>query len=403
MSQLLRFVILASAACLLAATPVSKKDNAIAEHNNQFAFDLYKKVILQKDKNVFFSPFSISTALAMTYAGANATTADEMQEALHFEANTSVFHGRYHAYLERLESSAKDNIELNIANRLWGEKNFEFKKDFIEINKSAYASPLSSVNFIEQPKASRNRINKWVEQQTKDRIKDLLAPGMITTDTRLVLTNAIYFKADWLHSFSKSSTRSRAFNLSDQSVKDTDFMHQQRVMGYIETSKYKSVRLPYSGDKQSMIVVLPKQHTDLEKIETSLNQKVIDEVLKARPTLVELALPKFKITEPLGLSSFLKQMGINQAFDVSADFSKMSTEGDLFISDVVHKAFIEIDESGTEAAAATAVVMSLESTSVTPAPIPKQFIADHPFVFFIVDNETEAILFMGRIMDPTKQ
>jgi serpin B len=396
----IKTILLAATTSLLAATPISKKEDTIARQNNQFAFDLYKEIIQDKDQNVFFSPFSISTALAMTYAGANSETAREMADAMHFGENSPEFHYAYKDYLEQLISNAKGNIELNIANRLWGEKSYTLNKDFIQINDLAYGSPLSHVNFKKQPNESRISINKWVERQTKDKIKDLLAPGVVTPDTRLVLTNAIYFKADWLHAFSKENTRQRPFHYADESKKNTDFMHQQRIISYVETSKYKTVRLPYNGDKQSLIVVLPRKSSTLAKTEASLNQSVIDEIFKAKPTLVDLALPKFRIIEPLGLNSYLKRLGMKQAFDTSADFSNMTPKNDLYISDGIHKAFIEIDETGTEAAAATAVVMTIESTSVEPIPVPKQFIADHPFVFFIVDNETKAVLFMGKILDP---
>ena len=375
----------------------------IAKNNNEFAFDLYREIIQKEKGNVFFSPFSISTALAMTYAGANGGTADEMAKTMRFGANTENFHLAYGKYLSTLEKNAKGNIQLRIANRLWGENNYTLMPDFVAINEEAYNSPLQKVNFVSNPESSRQEINTWVANKTEQRIKDLIPPGAITIDTRLVLTNAIYFKGDWLYQFKKKDTRDRKFKLADGNAKKVPFMNFEGALDYSENSAYKMLRLPYKGEKQSMVIVLPNNTKDLSKIETDINASSFEQVFYGYQPEVILALPKFKMTLPLGLNGYLKDLGMHSAFSTNANFSNMSPSNNLFISDVIHKAFIEINEEGTEAAAATAVVMTIESVGQHDPPKPKEFIADHPFLFYIIDNETHAILFMGRIMEPKSE
>jgi serpin B len=349
---------------------------------------------------VFFSPFSISTALAMTYAGADGSNAKEMASTMHFEPNTRNFHMAYGKYLSALEKSAKGNIQLRIANRLWGEKTYKLHDEFIDLNEEAYHSPLVKVDFIGSPDGSRVKINDWVAEKTEERIKDLIPSGAITTDTRLVLTNAIYFKGDWLYQFDKKDTRDKKFERADGSTIKTPFMHFEGALEYAETDLAKIIRLPYKGKKQSMVVVLPNKTEDLTKVEESMNANSFQYVMRSQRPEVVLALPKFKMTLPLSLNGYLQNLGMKEAFSYGADFSKMTPSNDLWISSVVHKAFIEIDEEGTEAAAATAVIMTVESLGPQDQPKAKEFIADHPFLFYIIDDETQAILFMGRVMEP---
>ena len=227
----------------------------------------------------------------------------------------------------------------------------------------------------------------------------MLKPGSIDTETRLVLTNAIYFKGDWKYQFKEKETKDRKFHLSDGSNKKTPFMNMQGAFDYYEDDLMKMIRLPYKGDKQSMIMVLPHEIENLSKVEENMSQSYFNRMFEYRQTDVILSIPKFKMTIPLGLNSYLMSLGIISAFG-DADFSKMTGADDLFISEVIHKAFIEINEEGTEAAAATAVIMTIESVGPHEPPKPKEFIADHPFLFYIVDNDTKAILFMGRLMEP---
>jgi serpin B len=386
-----------------ASIPSHLSVKTIATNNNRFAFDLYQQVRDQNEGNIFFSPFSISTALAMTYAGANGSTADEMKSALHFSPNSPDFHYGYGAYIKALEKNAKGNIELNIANRLWGETSYKLHDDFVALNKKAYDSPLVKVNYKGNPDGSRQEINKWVEEQTKDKIKDLLAPGTISSDTRLVLANAIYFKGDWKHKFDEKRTKEMKFNLEDGNTVKADFMYYKGGVNYHETKNYKMIRLPYKGNMQSMIVVLPHKAEMMKEVENHMSTSLVQNAMiyYAQPEVI-VKLPKFKMTLGMGLNKLLQNLGMKNAFSAIADFSKMTPSNDLYISDVVHKAFIEIDEEGTEAAAATAVVMTTTSVSNSRPPKPKEFIADHPFLFYIVDNKTSSILFMGRIMNPKK-
>ena len=386
---------------LLAAVPSNPSQNVndIAANNNVFAFDLYHQITTTQKGNIFFSPFSISTALAMTYAGANNTTAVEMQQTMHFGPNTDEFHSSYGAYLRQLDQNADGNIQLRIANRLWGEKSHTLKSSFLKLNKQAYDSPLIQVDFIKKPNESRIEINDWVADKTEQRIKNLIPEDAITTDTRLVLTNAIYFKGDWLYQFNTKKTKEQKFYLEDGTTKKTPFMNFEGAFNFYGNEQYKMIQLPYKGDKHSMVVVLPnepEQLAEIEKTFSASNFALLDYDYKPE---VILSLPKFKITIPLGLNGPLQEMGIHQAFTNHADFSNMTEQNNFMISDVIHKAFIEIDEEGTEAAAATAVVMVLTSTNVE-MPKPEEFIANHPFLFYIIDNETKAILFMGRIMEP---
>lgn len=386
---------------LLSAMPASNLIDVkgIAKNNNKFAFELYNEIAKKEQGNIFFSPFSISTALAMTYAGADGKTAEEMASTMHYNSNTEEYHQSYGNYLKTLESNAKGNIQLRIANRIWGDKKFELLPEFVQLNIEAYNSPLEKLNFGGKPDGSRIIINNWVAEKTEQRIQNLIPEGAITPDTKLVLTNAIYFKGDWLYKFDKSKTKDRKFIKKDGSKKETAFMNFKGVFKLNQTELYKSILLPYKGNKQSMVVVLPNKTSDLDNIEKIINQPVISNLMFGNTPEVILSIPKFKITLPLNLNAYLNSMGIHEAFSDGANFSKMSNGGGLHISSVVHKAFIEIDESGTEAAAATAVVMAIESVGPSNPPKPVEFIADHPFLIYIIDNETQAILFMGRIME----
>ena len=382
---------------IIAATPFTI--NEISDKNNRFAFDLYESVASKNEGNIFFSPFSISTALAMTYAGSNGSTESEMAKALHFTKNDTEFHRAYGAYLNQLEENASGNIKLRIANRLWAEKKYDLHDDYMELVKSAYNAPVEKLDFKKNPDGSRNTINKWVEQKTEDRIKDLIPLGAIDSDTRLVLTNAIYFKGDWKYQFLKEETKESKFILNDGSKIKTPFMNMTGAFDYFENETYKMIRLPYKGDKQSMVMVLPHENYMMKDVERQVDQKSFEAMFQYYQPNAILSIPKFKATLPLGLNDHLKSLGMIAAFG-NAGFSKLSPSADLYISDVIHKAFIEINEEGTEAAAATAVVMRIESVGPHEEPKPKEFIADHPFLYYIIDNQTRAILFMGRMANP---
>lgn len=398
----LKTISLLSFTLLLSSKPIPQSNNyqSIATNNNLFAFDLYQNIAKKKQGNIFISPFSISTALAMTFAGANEDNAAEIANTMHFSGNTPDFHKSYGNYIKKIEKNAKGNIQLKIANRLWGERDYKFNEVFLSTNEKAYNSSLQKMDFKSSAEPSRITINKWVETQTENRIKDLIPQGGVTSDTRLVLTNAIYFNGDWLYQFKKKNTKDRKFYLNKKHSKRVPFMNFKGGLQYTQNKNYQMLRLPYKGNKQSMIIVLPWLQDSLASVEKSINTASFQNLYYSYTPTVILALPKFKMTLPLNLNSILIELGMKKAFYQGADFSKMSPNNDLFISSVVHKAFIEIDEKGTEAAAATAVIMTIESVSANHIPKPIEFIADHPFLFYIVDDETKAILFMGRLMAP---
>ncbi len=389
---------------LLSATNSSSiSEDTVIQGNTKFAFDIFNQISSKSNDNIFLSPFSISTALAMTYVGAAEQTAEEMKNTLHFGENNLDFHNAYSTYVQQLENNALGNIQLSIANKIWAQKKYELKPQFININREAYLSDIALMNFAEKPEESRLEINQWVENKTQQKIKDLIPSGMITTDTRLVLTNAIYFKGDWANQFEKENTKDKPFYKLDKSELTTPFMHQRLHIRYFEQNEYQMVMLPYQGYKHSMIVVLPNKKTSIENVATMMSTNLFSDLAKSRERDVMLELPKFKILQSVNLNDPLKELGMNQAFASEANFSNMTkVDDDLHISAILHKAFIEVDEKGTEAAAATAVVMTVECISVSNPELPVSFIANRPFLFYIIDNQTNGILFMGRMMNPKK-
>ena len=402
-----------------AAEPTEQTDvKALVEGNNAFAFDLYGKLkelessvsstdIFGKPKkqesNLFFSPFSISTALAMTYAGARGNTAAQMEKALHFNLGQQRLHPAFHGLIWDIQGRQKTgNYQLSVANALWGQKGYGFLPDFLKLTKDKYGAGLSEVDFEHDTEGARLAINKWVEVQTNNRIKDLVPPGVLSDLTRLVLTNAIYFKATWASEFKHDATRSETFMPPDGDSVQAPMMHQTHMFAYGETDELQTLEMLYKGNDLSMVVLLPRKRDGLAALEKALTQERLAELLDGlAQNLVELTLPKFKSTTTFRLEEVLKSLGVIDAFVLrKADFSGMSSKRDLFIQAVLHKAFVEVDEKGTEAAAATAVAMAMEFVPVVEPPRPKVFCADHPFLFLIRDRRTGSILFMGRVMNP---
>ncbi|WP_394828255.1 serpin family protein [Pendulispora albinea] len=376
----------------------------LAKDSNAFGFDLYQRVRAQKG-NLVVSPASITTALSMAWGGAKGDTADQMKKALHFDGTqTEVMQAA-----GKLSSSLTDPsrpIKFRIANRLFGEKTYKFEPAYLETTKVNYGAPLEAVDFIKGFEPARARINGWVEDQTEKRIKNLIPPNALTKDTRLVLVNAIYFLGDWQSPFDKESTKPGPFQLTATSKKDVPTMHNELHVRYAEQNGVKAVELPYKGNNMSMLVVVPDKVDGLEPVEKSLDNAKLDGLVSAlKSETVNVSLPKFEINpaESLSLGDRLKEMGMVLAFDrTRADFTGManppSPEDRLYISKVFHKAFIRVDEKGTEAAAATATVM-MRATSMPLKVV--SFKADHPFLFFIRDNATGMILFSGRVADPS--
>jgi len=366
--------------------------------NTAFALDLYAQ-LKDRDGNLFFSPYSISSALAMTYAGARGETAAQMRAALHLPGEDASTHAAFAALAKHLASAEGSGCTLHVANALWGQEGYTFLEEFLQTVETHYGANLNSVDFARAAEKARITINRWVEQQTKGKITDLLKPGVVDALTRLVLTNAIYFKGRWASPFEPQRTHEAPFYVSPLETAQTSFMHQEKRFAYAETEAVQAVEMPYQGDALSMVVVLPRDKGGLRRIEGSLTPAGVEAWLKnLRPQQVEVFLPKFKTTSAFSLARILSGLGMPLAFAPGhADFSGMTGNRDLFISAVVHKAFVDVNEEGTEAAAATGVAMALAGAPPPAAPV---FRADHPFLFLIRHRPTGNILFLGRFATP---
>jgi serpin B len=373
--------------------------NDIVAGNNAFAIELYQK-IKGDHGNVFFSPFSISTALAMTYAGARENTEKQMAATMHFGIDQNKFHAGFGEFQSRLnEYEKKGAIKLEVANSLWLQNNFTFLPGFLEKTKE-YDAGLNYVNFISETEKARIAINTWVEKKTNEKIKDLISPGILDAMTRLVLANAIYFKGKWAVPFDSSATKDLPFFVTSHDSVNVPMMCKTgHEFGYMENSDNQCLEMPYAGKDLSMLVMLPKKRTGLNELEKTFTEANLASWTKGiHKENVLVFFPRFKALKSFSLAHELSSMGMHDAFGGAADFSGMTGTQDLYISDVIHKAFIDVNEEGTEAAAATAMVM--KRLSVTKEALPPTFRADHPFIFLIRDNHSGAILFMGRIVDP---
>jgi serpin B len=376
---------------------------AVVDGDNAFAFDAYQQI--KGDKNVFFSPYSISLALAMTYAGASGDTAQQMASTLHYTLPQELLHPALNSLdieLSQRGQGAKGKDEqgfrLNIVNAIWGQKGYTFLQDFLDTLAENYGAGIRTLDFINAPEPSRITINDWVSDQTEDRINDLIPPGAIDAMTRLVLTNAIYFNAAWQYPFEKDATIDGTFHLLNGSDVTVPMMHQTKSLTYAEGNDYQAVELPYDGRELSMVILLP-QSGQFTAFEGSLDYGKVDVIINSLASRrVDLTMPKYEFTSQFSLNKTLSDMGMPVAFTADADFSGMDGKRDLFISAVIHKAFVSVDEAGTEAAAATAIIMRL-----TSAPMPEQTInvtLDRPFIFLIRDIQTGAILFLGHVTNP---
>jgi serpin B len=390
---------------LITSPDVSTNEQALlVEGTSDFSFELYQ-ALKGKEGNIFYSPYSISLALAMTYAGARGETAQQMADTLHFLLGQDKLHPAFNWLDAELASRGKDaqgkdgeGFKLNIVNAIWGQKDYEFLPAFLDILAENYGAGLRILDFTTEAEKSRLAINKWVSDQTEGHIKDLIPPGVINELTRFVLTNAIYFNAAWEHPFDKKMTADGPFYLIDGGQVTVPMMEQAEFFGYTEGEGYQAVELPYDGDELSMVILLPGSGK-FEAFEEGLQaQQVYDIISDLQLTDVMLTMPKFEFDSEFSLNDILAGMGMPDAFSLyEADFSGMTGSADLFIWGVVHKAFVAVDEAGTEAAAATAVI---EAPSAGPPESPVQVTIDHPFIFLIRDIETGAIIFVGRILNP---
>ncbi|KAF1077505.1 serpin family protein [Methanogenium sp. MK-MG] len=389
-------------------TPVAAGSTAdVVEANTLFAYDLYHTLSSDYqyvDQNIFFSPYSISTTLALTYEGAKGTTADEIRSVFHFPVNDTVRQDGYAGLIAGL-NSPDAAYTLQTANALWAEKTNPFLPAYIETAEHYYAVEVRNMDFTSAPEASRQTINRWVEDQTEDRIKDLIPAGAIDSLTQLVITNAVYFKGTWVLQFDENNTRPAEFRSEGGEYVTVDMMQrtdEDARYAYAETADLQILRMPYeheSGKALSMLVLLPKDG-EITTAEAALGTtEFADAVASMETKQVEVFFPKFTLETTYSLPGTLKAMGMPTAFGDGADFSGMDGTRELYISGVIHKAFVDVNEEGTEAATATGVVLAGKGMmEEDPVPV---FRADHPFVFLITDDETGMLLFMGRVADPT--
>ena len=368
----------------------------LVDGNTAFAFDTYARLAAGPG-NIAFSPASVSFALAMTYAGARGDTAAEMKSALHFEGAAASTHSGFANLLSGIMPGAEASYELAIANRLWGDKASVFLAEFLALGEKYYNARLETVDFRGDPEGARMTINKWVEEQTRKRIVDLLAPGIITNITRLVLTNAIYFKGKWQEQFDEDDTADKTFHAA-AGPGPVAMMSQKERFPYLESADLQLLELPYEGGDLAMVVVLPTAMDGLAALEQQLTAqqwKLWRGLMSKRQVYVEL--PRFTADSAVGLKPILQAAGMKLAFSDQADLSGLDGTQDLYITAVVHKAFVKVDEEGAEAAAATAVVVGEKSAA---PPEIARFIANHPFIYAIVDKPTETVLFLGRVVAP---
>jgi serpin B len=371
----------------------------LSEANNRFAMDLYRQ-ISEGSGNLIFSPYSISTVLNMVYSGAGGITAVQMSEVLYLPGAEKVDPASKELRNTILANDTLSGLEISLANAIWAQHGFYFRDDYMDKLKESYEAPLTLLDFINDANREdgRRQINSWVEENTRQKIRDLIAPGVLDASTRMVLTNAIYFNGNWHWSFDESLTSPALFHVDPDESIQADFMHQTRSVPYYEDNEIQAIQLPYKHRRLTMMIILPRSVDGWKMISRILDHESLGKLESHfQPREVRISLPKFTTEWKLNLGKELSGMGMDQLFGLKADLSGMTGEKNLFVDEVVHQAFIEVSESGTEAAAATAAVISLKS-SLGSGPV--QFRADHPFIYLIKDNQTGCLLFVGRLVNP---
>ena len=376
---------------------------SLVDNNNAFAFDLYRSLQAQ-DGNLIYSPYSIALALAMTYAGARGETESQMAQTLHFLPQDGLhpaFNGLDLQLAERGKATSDEEtpLQLNIANAVWAEQTYPFLQSFLDTIALNYGAGIRLADFINQYEAVRKEINDWVSEQTEEKIKDLIPEGVLNPDTRMALVNAIYFKADWISPFDANSTQDAPFHLLDGSEVTVPMMSKDSFIPYASGEGWQAIELAYQGETAAMDIIVPDAG-HFEEVESRLDYETASAMLGSlQPTSVSFGLPKFKYESEFGLAEQLKALGMTDAFDPDlANFTGMSQRDDLYISAVIHKAFVAVDEKGTEAAAATAVIISVTSARLSDITLT----VDRPFIFIIRDIPTGQILFIGRVLNPVQ-
>ena len=374
---------------------------ATATIGGDFATRLYAKLAAtRKGENLFLSPFSIRVALAMCAVGAKGKTRKVLTDLIGAPASVEEQNREYAQQLKSIHGEGERPFELTTANALWGQQGYHFKPAYQQAIADFYDAALHAVNFHTQPDAAVKKINTWVSEKTHNRIEELVSRDLINEDTRLILTNAIYFKGLWEREFDEEETTDEEWH-GPKGKRKTPMMHQRGGYLYYEDDAFQALDQPYKGEQLSMLVVLPRKRDGLTALEAKwATDGLYEEVtggLDYEETVV-LSLPRFKMEAEFALAPVLCELGAKLAFSDDADFTGIGEER-LKISEVIHKAFVEVNEEGTEAAAATAVAM-VKCVAITEPVVPKVFQADHPFLFFIRDRSTNAVLFSGRVLEP---
>ncbi|WP_413519017.1 serpin family protein [Psychrobacter glacincola] len=376
-----------------ASTPEGIKQ--VVNANNQFAIDLYQQINkqpAQSDKNIFFSPYSLSTAMAMLYAAAEGETKQQIQKTFHYP--TPAILNPNSAALYNQFNKPNSNYDLSTVNDLWIHQGLSPNQTYLDTVQRYYGGKVTTLDFKNSPEPSRQTINKTIAKHTKQMIPELLAKDSIKADTAAVLTNAVYFKSEWAQPLGLRGSTQPFYNLNGTTT-DTNFMYSIESFDYMEDERVQVVELPYKGDELSMLVVLPKskEAAAMQKLIANLSTAQINkwtERLESKE--IFLNMPKFKLEQIYKMESILTEMGMPIAFSNKADFSLFNDKLPLAVDSVIHKAVVEVDEKGTVAAAATSIVITPISASYNA-----EFTADHPFMFMIKDNKTDAILFLGQV------
>lgn len=382
---------------MLAISGIVTAQNA-SQSVSEFAFDFFKYASEGNDKNVVFSPFSISPTLGMVALGAKGETEQQISKVFHFDINNADFQSQMGKLHGNISSSAGDSTEINIANRIWVENTYKINCKYSKKLKKQFKAQMHKTDFIGSPEPARLNINKTIEADTKEYIKDLLPQGSIDNLTRLVLTNAIYFKGKWEINIDPEKTKDRDFTLSDGKKIQCPTMYVNDNFKVFEARTYKALQMNYKGGKLSMLIILPNEDIKMRDFQEKMNYDLYKQTVAGLENngKIKVYLPKFKITTNFEMKETLSKMGMPIAFSNEADFSGISKKNDLKISNVYHKAFIEVSEEGTTAAAATAVVMVMKS-AFSPQ---NMFVANRPFIYILHDNDTQTILFMGKVEVP---
>lgn len=376
--------------------------NTAVSGNTDFALSLYGRLkddenAIAPKGNLFFSPYSISNALAIVYGGARGQTKEQMATALHFTLPDQNFYSAFGTLQKQLlQNDTSRGYQLLLANALWCQKGEPLLKDFLDLTQNYYGGCLNQLDFVNESEKSRQKINSWIEEKTKDKIKDLIPPNGVNKEITMVLTNAIYFKGEWKTKFSWWKTKDADFTVSTNNKVKVPLMHVKEKFNCCSDANSQVLELPYKNDEISMLVILPRNIEGIKEIENSLSAEKLSEISsKMKTREVEVYLPRFKITwGTFCLNKTLVSLGMSDAFNPGqADFSGINGKKDLWISDIFHKAYIEVNENGTEAAASTGLTIVRAAHPV--------FRVDHPFIFIIKDNRSGSILFMGRVMDPS--